>query len=53
VQIKIQHTYSHVAADVDARLLAALQDRWDEAVAHAGTAPTWWAAHDQAGPAAW
>ena len=30
---KIQQTYSHVAAEVDTRLLDALEDRWDKAVA--------------------
>ena len=30
---RIRETYSHVAAEVDTRLLAGLQDRWDKAVA--------------------
>ena len=30
---RIRETYSHVAAEVDARLLDGLQDRWDKAVA--------------------
>lgn len=38
---KIQQTYSHVAAEVDTRLLHALQDRWHKAVAHHGHAPDW------------
>ena len=32
---KIQETYSHVAAEVEHRLLQGLQDRWDKAVANA------------------
>lgn len=31
---KIQRTYSHVAAEVESRLLQGLQDRWDKAVAN-------------------
>jgi integrase len=38
---RIQETYSHVAAEVDARLLDGLQDRWDKAVADATTTPDW------------
>ena len=30
---RIQETYSHVAAEVEDRLLEGLQDRWDKAVA--------------------
>jgi integrase len=30
---RIRETYSHVAAEVEARLLAGLQERWDKAVA--------------------
>ncbi|BBG02797.1 integrase [Pseudonocardia autotrophica] len=38
---KIAQTYSHVAAEVDARLLQGLQDRWDKAVADSGDIPDW------------
>lgn len=41
---KIQQTYSHVAAEVDHRLLTALQDRWNKAIAnttHTGADTTW------------
>jgi hypothetical protein len=38
---RIQETYSHVAAEVEARLLAALQDRWDKAVADNPHLPAW------------
>ena len=38
---RIRETYSHVAAEVDARLLDGLQDRWDKAVADATTTPDW------------
>lgn len=34
---KIQNTYSHVAPEVDWRLLAALEDRWDKATANSTT----------------
>ena len=34
---KIQETYSHVADEVEQRLLQALQDRWDKAVANSTT----------------
>ena len=34
LQDKIQQTYSHVAAEVERRLLECLQDRWDKAVAN-------------------
>jgi integrase len=43
---KIQQTYSHVATEVDTRLLQALQDRWDKAVAHHGHTPAWRSATD-------
>ena len=38
---KIQETYSHVADEVEHRLLQALQDRWDKAIANSscGDAP--------------
>ena len=36
---RIQETYSHVAAEVETRLLDGLQDRWDKAVADATTTP--------------
>lgn len=41
---KIQETYSHVAAEVEHRLLQCLQDRWDKAIANAtsrGYETTW------------
>ena len=38
---RIQETYSHVAAEVETRLLDGLQDRWDKAVADSPTHPTW------------
>ena len=38
---RIRETYSHVAAEVDTRLLDGLQDRWDKAVADATTTPDW------------
>jgi integrase len=38
---RIQETYSHVAAEVEARLLAGLQDRWDNAVADSPAQPAW------------
>ena len=38
---RIQETYSHVAAEVETRLLDGLQDRWDKAVADATTTPDW------------
>ena len=38
---RIQETYSHVAAEVDARLLEGLQDRWDKAVADSPLQPAW------------
>jgi hypothetical protein len=41
---KIQQTYSHVAAEVDTRLLDGLQDRWDKAVADRGGTLAWPAA---------
>jgi integrase len=34
---KIQETYSHVSADVEKRLIAALQRRWTRASARTGT----------------
>jgi integrase len=44
LQNKIQQTYSHVAAEVDTRLLDGLQDRWGKAVADRGEALAWPAA---------
>jgi integrase len=41
---KIQETYSHVAAEVEARLLQALEDRWNKAVANSPDTPAWRAA---------
>ena len=38
---KIRQTYSHVAAEVEHRLLDALQERWDKAVADSPTTPSW------------
>ena len=38
---RIQDTYSHVAAEIDARLLVGLQDRWDKAVADSPLQPAW------------
>jgi integrase len=38
---KIQQTYSHVAAEVEERLLRSLQDRWDKATANADTHPNY------------
>ena len=38
---RIQETYSHVAAEVDTRLLTGLQDRWDKAVADSPHQPPW------------
>ena len=38
---RIQETYSHVAAEVDARLLEGLQDRWDKAVADSPLQSVW------------
>jgi integrase len=38
---KIQQTYSHVAAEVDARPLAVLADGWDKAVADSPVEPGW------------
>jgi integrase len=37
---KIQHVYSHVAPELEARLLDALQERWDTALAELST-PSW------------
>ena len=37
LQNPIQETYSHVAAEVEHRLLAALSDRWEKAVANTDT----------------
>jgi hypothetical protein len=36
---RIQETYSHVAAEVEARLLYGLQDRWLKAVADSPLQP--------------
>ena len=38
---RIQETYSHVAAEVEARLIDGLQDRWDKAVADSAEIPDW------------
>ena len=38
---RIQETYSHVAAEVETRLLDALNDRWDKAVADSPEQPAW------------
>ena len=38
---RIQETYSHVAAEVEQRLLEALNDRWDKAVADNPDQPAW------------
>jgi len=38
---RIQETYSHVAAEVEHRLLEALSDRWDKAVADSPDQPAW------------
>jgi integrase len=38
---RIQETYSHVAAEVEHRLLQGLQDRWDKAVADSPVQPAW------------
>ncbi len=38
---RIRETYSHVAAEVDARLLEGLQDRWDKAVADSPLPSGW------------
>jgi hypothetical protein len=38
---KIQDTYSHVAAEVEVRLLHALEDRWNKAVANSPDSPAW------------
>ena len=50
---KIQHIYSHVAPELETRLLAALQQRWTDALSQLAT-PTWAAAvtHHHALPAA-
>ena len=38
---RIQETYSHVAAEVETRLLDGLQDRWLKAVADSPLRPAW------------
>ena len=38
---RIQETYSHVAAEVEHRLLEALNDRWDKAIADSPDQPAW------------
>jgi DNA-binding transcriptional ArsR family regulator len=38
---RIQETYSNVAAEVEHRLLEALNDRWDKAVADNPDQPAW------------
>jgi hypothetical protein len=37
LQNPIQETYSHVAAEVEQRLLTALNERWEKAVANTDT----------------
>lgn len=37
----IQETYSHVAAEVEQRLIATLQDRWEKAIADSAEHPSW------------
>jgi integrase len=41
---KIQETCSHVATEVETRLLQALEDRWNKAIADSGESPDWRAA---------
>lgn len=41
---KIRQVYSHVATEVDQRLLAGLQHRWDKAAADSSDSPVWRAA---------
>ena len=36
---RIQETYSHIAAEAEARLLDGLQDRWEKAVADSAEIP--------------
>lgn len=38
---RIQETYSHVAAEVETRLVDGLHDRWLKAVADSPVAPDW------------
>jgi hypothetical protein len=38
---KIQETYSHVAAEVETRLLQAVEDRWNKAVVNSPDNPRW------------
>jgi hypothetical protein len=38
---KIQETYSHVATEVEQRLLDCLEDRWHKAVADSPNIPSW------------
>jgi integrase len=38
---RIQETYSHVAAEVEQRLIEGLQERWDKAVADSTATPDW------------
>lgn len=38
---RIQETYSHVAAEVEQRLVEGLQDRWDKAVTDIHAQPEW------------
>ncbi|WP_232666958.1 hypothetical protein [Pseudonocardia sp. TRM90224] len=38
---KIQQTYSHVATEVETRLLEALEDRWHKAAAASTETPDW------------
>lgn len=46
---KITQTYSHVADEVRHRLLRALQDRWEKAVAERGIVPDWRASATDSG----
>ena len=51
---KIQRAYSHVAAEVEQRLLQGLQHRWDKAVASLGSVnevdlPAWTGRYGYAG----
>lgn len=41
IQDPVRETYSHVAQEVENRLLARLQERWDDAVACLGDIPSW------------
>lgn len=41
IQDSVRETYSHVAQEVENRLLVRLQERWDDAVAQIGEIPRW------------